>query len=214
MNKKIIAISFLLVAILFVSALAGTIVYYSSVVNQKNSEIALLNSQIANLTSQISNLTAQITNLTSASLVAALNVTEIPNITPTNANVPFPTMTVSIPFDSLWINCSVTNTGHVTAFNAGLHLVAYASDGTLEINMTVPLANGVFGTDYPTNAFVLNNPAMTVSKGGFGSFKLGSIGSLQLGSLDSGQTANVVLAIYHEGTVSNWTVTSVWTNLP
>ncbi len=48
MNKKIIA-SFLLVVILFVSAIAGTIVYY-------NNKISTLNSQISDLTGQVSNL--------------------------------------------------------------------------------------------------------------------------------------------------------------
>jgi len=62
MNKKIIAIS-VLIAILFVSAITGTIVYYNVVVNQKDSQIANQNNEIANLNRQISNLTAQVGNL-------------------------------------------------------------------------------------------------------------------------------------------------------
>ena len=58
MNKKIIAISFL-IAILFV----GTIFYYNGELNGKNSKTASLNNQIAKLNSQISNLTAQVSNL-------------------------------------------------------------------------------------------------------------------------------------------------------
>jgi cell division protein FtsL len=56
MNKKIVALSFLIIAILFVSAIAGTILYYNGVVNDKNSHIASLNNQMGNLNSQISNL--------------------------------------------------------------------------------------------------------------------------------------------------------------
>ena len=44
----------------------------------------------------------------------------------------------------------------------------------------------------------------------------GAIGpiSLQLGNLASKGTTTVEIAIYHEGDVSNWTVTPVWTNTP
>ena len=42
MNKKIIAISFL-IAVLFVSAIAGTVFYYNCVVNDRNSKIDSLN---------------------------------------------------------------------------------------------------------------------------------------------------------------------------
>jgi hypothetical protein len=62
MNKKIIAIT-ILIAILFVSAIAGTIFYYNGVATDRNSKIASLNNQIAKLNSKISNLTAQINNL-------------------------------------------------------------------------------------------------------------------------------------------------------
>ena len=214
MDKKIIAVA-VLTTFLFVSVLAGTIAYYNGVLNDKNSQIASQNQQIAKQNSQISNLTAQITNLTSTSLATKLNVTEIPNISSLNVGVPFPTMAVIIPFDSLWINCSVTNTGHATAFNAGLQVIAFASDGTLEVNMTVPLvANSVYGTDSATKAFILDHPHASVSDVGFGSFQLGSIGSLNLGSLDSGQTVISELVIFHQGIVSNWTVTPIWTNTP
>jgi cell division protein FtsL len=48
MDKKIIATS-ILIAILFVVAIAGTIVYCNGVISDGNSKIASLNSQIANL---------------------------------------------------------------------------------------------------------------------------------------------------------------------
>jgi len=207
-----------LVAILFVTAVTGIIVYYNGVVKDKNSQIASLNQQIEKENSQISNLQGQvaslrneITNLTSANLLSMLNVTEEPNnslLVQTFPNMP----DVSVPYSSLWINGSVTNTGHVTAYNAGLHVVGYASDGALEVNMTVPLVtDAVYGTDTATDALILNNPRL-IEGNNIGALHFGQIGPLQLGSLAVGQTGQVFLAIYHEGVVTNWTVTPVWTN--
>ena len=73
--------------------------------------------------------------------------------------------------------------------------------------MTVPLVAPVqpwefgptFGTDNATDTFVSSN---------FGN------SSTQLGSLGSNQTATIELGIFHEGTVTNWTATPVWTNSP
>ena len=217
MKRKTIA-SVFLVAILFVSAFSATIFYYNSLLNQRNSKIDSLNSQIinqnniiANLTSQVANLSSVVHDLTSAKLVSTINVTEEPD----NSDLmqQFPAIPVtSIPFYSLWINGSITNAGHVTAHKAGLQVVAYSSDGTLEINMTVPfVVNAVYGTDDATRSLILNNPR-TGEGNDIGSVHFGQIGSLQLGSLDVGQTANVFLVIYHEGIVANWTVTPVWTN--
>ena len=193
MNKKIIVISFLLVAILVVSAFVGTIFYYNGVVNDRNSKIASLNSQIANLNNEITNLSSQMhvfgqANLTSPYLVTALGTTEI----------------ASNPYNRLWISGSVTNTGEGTAYNAGLHVVAYAANGKVEVNMTVPLNNNDvvnYGTDAATDASAYvgngdNNP------------------SFFLVSLGGGGTAVIGINIFHEGTVSNWTITPVWTNIP
>jgi len=214
MNKKIAVIS-VLVAVLIVSALAGTIVYYNGVVNQKDSQIANQNNEITNLTNQISNLTAEVTNLTSANLVTALDEIE-------TLSSPSIGELIGIPYACFMINGSVTNTNQHTAFNAGLHIVAASSNGTLEINMTVPLANGgvVYGTDSAINTYILNHPSTSVGTFVGGIFglvlnigPLSNIGSLQLGSLNGGQTANVTLGIFHEGTVTNWTVTPVWTDV-
>ena len=69
-------------------------------------------------------------------------------------------------------------------------------------------------TVQPTLLFQ-SNPRLTVEDTGFAPLQIGSnIGSLQLGSLDVGQTANFEIAIYHEGNVTNWTITPVWTNTP
>ena len=194
MKKKIIAVSVLIVATLFVCAIAGTIFYYNGVVNDKNSKIASLNNEIANLNSQISNLkgqltnlTGQTTNLTSAYLVTALGVAEVPFNSPDNMPTP-------LLYNHLYIEGSVTNTGETTAYNAGLHVDAYAANGTLLINMTVFLGDGTFGTDPSTDIY--------------------GVGGTQLGSLGSGQTATIDLSIFHEGTAINWNVTAVWTNSP
>ncbi|MGA3060715.1 MAG: hypothetical protein ABSD92_10135 [Candidatus Bathyarchaeia archaeon] len=131
-------------------------------------------------------------------LVTALGVAEVPAGGPYVALPP--------PYNALYITGSVNNTGEVTAYNAGLHVVAYAADGTLEVNMTVPLDNGAsgqnsawFGADAAINTFLadysINN-------------------SLQLRSLAGGATTAIDITIFHESTVTNWTVTPVWTNLP
>ncbi len=199
-DKLFLIAAIVFVAIFFVSAIAETMSYYNDAINDRNSKIANLNSEIANLNSQISSLrgqltylSGQVTNLTSAYLLTALGATEVSynsghNMTPTT-------------FNHLYITGSVTNTGEGTAYNAGLHIVAYDATGGLDINMTVPLdGNGeAFGTDSGINAWVSSN---------FGN------SSLQLGLLYSRQTATIALGIFHEGNATNWTVTPVWTNSP
>jgi outer membrane murein-binding lipoprotein Lpp len=213
-NKKIIAVS-VLIAILFVGSIAGTVIYYNGALGSKNSkinslnnEINSLNNKVANLTSQISNLKSQLTNLTfitanlpTAHLVASLGITEILGKDSNEMGKSTP-----IPYNYLYITGSVSNTGESTAYNAGLHVVAYNATGTLEINMTVPLSGGIFGTDNATNAFVLEH---------YGS------SSPTLGLLDGGQTTSFYaapeyygsLSILHEGIVTNWSITPVWTNI-
>lgn len=189
MNKIIIALS-VLIAILFV----GTIFYYNGLVNDQTSKINSLNSQIANLNNEIANLNNEITNssnqanLTSPYLAAALGATEL----------------AGNPYNRIWISGSVTNTGEGTAFNAGLHVVAYASNGIVEVNMTVPLNNNNavnYGTDNATG-----NSAYVANGDNHPSFFLVSLGG-------SG-TAVIGINVFHEGTVSKWTITPVWTNTP
>ena len=114
-----------------------------------NNKIVNLKDEIANLNSQISNLTGQVTNLKSAYLVAALGAAEIPYNSSLNWG---PT-----PYNHLYITGSVNNTGEGTAYNAGLRVVAYYADGTLGVNMTVPLSGGIFGTDAATQSYVSTN---------------------------------------------------------
>jgi outer membrane murein-binding lipoprotein Lpp len=180
MGKIRIAITTFIVAVLFVSAIAGTISYY--------------NNKISNLNSQISKLNATIANLPTAHLAASLGIAEIPGNESNSMGTPTP-----IPYNYLYITGQVTNTKEGTAYNAGLLVVAYDATGTLEINMTLPLSGGIFGTDNTTNGFVLKNYGYS---------------NLTLGFLASEQTAYIGISILHEGTVTNWTATPVWTNLP
>ena len=53
MNKKIVIAVTVLIAILFVGAIAGTIFYYNSVVSSENSKMSSLNNDVTNLTAEI-----------------------------------------------------------------------------------------------------------------------------------------------------------------
>ncbi|MGA2386353.1 MAG: hypothetical protein ABSG33_07460 [Candidatus Bathyarchaeia archaeon] len=190
MVSKIKVVSATVIAILFASALAGTIVYYNGVVKQENSKIASLNNQIANQNTEIANLNNQISLLTNPKITAQLGVAQIGVGNSIDA--------YGADYWRLFIQGSAVNVGNMTAYNAGLKVIAYATSGHIAINMTVPLVNGYnYGTD-----------AAIVSDIGY------DIGPTQLGNLTAGQCATVNLDIYHEGVLANWTVTPVWTNSP
>jgi hypothetical protein len=180
MDKRYKVIAALIVAVLFVSAIAGTVFYYDG--------------KIANLNSQISKLDAVIAKFPTAHLVDSLGIREILGNESNSMGAPTP-----IPFNYLFITGQVTNTGEGVALNAGLNVVAYDAIGTLEVNMTLPLNSGIYGTDNATNTFVLNNYVSS---------------SQTLGVLDSGQVAYITISILHEGIATNWSVTPVWTNYP
>jgi hypothetical protein len=179
MKKVIVAIG---IVILFVSAFAGLSYYYNGLLADRDSKIASLNTQIANLNSQI----AQEPNFTNPRILTQLGVTEIGGSSPYYYGGPW----------RLFIQGSAVNVGNMTAYNAGLRVIAYSGTGQLEINMTVPLVNGY---NYGTDASLVT---------GY------EIGPQQLGNLTGGQYAIIDLDIYHEGVVTNWTVTPVWTNSP
>ena len=153
--------------------------------------IIYYNYQTAKLNSQISILKGEITNLTTANLVTALGVTEVLGNSSHNIIVQ--------PYNHLYISGQVNNTGKGTAYNSGLSIVAYDAQGTLEINITVPFGFGVFGTNNATEAQAL---------------RVSGSSSLELGLVYSGQSVGADSAIYHEGYVTNWIVTPVWTNNP
>ena len=155
--------SALILAILFVSAIAETV-----------------------------NVTGQVTNLTSANIVTALGSNEIGQDTP--QRVP------GIPYNYLFIKGSVNNTGESTAYNAGLKVVAYNATGGLLIDMTVPLSiEAIFGTDAEIVAWISHYKREH---------------STQLGTLQGGDTVPIKIGIAHEGIVTNWTITPVWTTSP
>jgi hypothetical protein len=194
MSKVGKSFTILIVAVMLVSSVGTTAFFFNNIVEDRNSKISSLESQIENQTSeieefnsQISNLKGQITNLTSANLETALGATEVPYNSPHNMPTP-------LLYNHLYITGSVKNTGKGTAYNAGLQVVAYSANGTLEIDMTVPLADSssTFGTNLST--IIYGN------------------GSLKLGNLLTTQTVEIDIGIFHEGAVSNWTITPVWTN--
>lgn len=193
MSKKTVASVFLM-TILFVSAIAGTIVYYNGLLNARNSRINSLNSQITIQNNEIANLTSQLhvfgqENLATPSIVCALGATEIVGSGHQNSRI--------------WISGTVTNTGEGTAFNVGLHVFAYTSNGTKVLDLTVPVNNNdvvSYGSQEASlSAYVSNgdnNPSYFLS------------------SLAGGGIAYLGINVFHVGTASNWTVTPVWTNTP
>jgi hypothetical protein len=209
MVNKRLAMTVLVIVILFVGVTAGAISYYiitnepsskqastQSQISEEN-ETSNLRAQISSLNNQLANLTNIANNLTSANLETSLETHEMIGA---NSSYMGGLVATPVPYNYLWIEGSVTNTGKGYAYNAGLHAVAYAADGTLEINITVPLTGSNYGTDNATNAFVSKTYGNS---------------SLTLEVLDSGQTTNVYINIFHEGLVTNWTVTPVcWTYVP
>jgi hypothetical protein len=137
MSKIRTVITALIVAMLFVSAIAGTAIYYNTTLNNSNSKIASLESQISNQNKEIANLTNQIAvqpDLSKPHVITDLGVTELE--------------TDWGPSWRLFIQGSAYNMGNSTAYNAGLKVEAYSGTGVLEINMTVPFVSGYnYGTD-------------------------------------------------------------------
>jgi len=88
----------------------------------------------------------------------------------------------------LYIRGEVTNVGVTTAYNAGLHVVGYGSNHEVLINMTSPLEGGTF-------------------QNGFTSSTGRSL-------LYPTQSQTTILSIYHSGTVVDWEIVAVWTNMP
>jgi hypothetical protein len=191
MKVKWIAIGALAIVILFVGAFTGTLHYYTGLLADRDSEIASLNTQIANQNKEIADLNSQIAqepNFTSPRIMTQLGVTEIGGSSPYAYGT----------YWRLFIQGSAVNVGNTTAYNAGLKVIAYSGTGQLEINMTVPLVNGY---NYGTDAAIVSSIEY-------------DIGPTQLGNLTAGQYAIIDLDIYHEGVVTNWTVTPVWTDTP
>jgi cell division protein FtsL len=206
MDKKVVATS-ILIAVVFVAAVAGTIVYFNGVLSNGNSKIASLNGQIADLNRKVSDLKAKAANISdqkkdllSPEIVTSLGVSEVPYDSPHNYPTP-------LLYNHILIMGSVANTGVTTAYNVGLHVIAYQEDGKIQVNMTVPLINWANETSNENTDFapVFGTDASTQIYGNE---------SLQLGNLYSGQNITVILGIFHHGTATKWTITPVWTSNP
>ncbi len=152
-------------------------------VNSKDDEIANQSSQIASLNANISSLNSQITSLKNqisslqekytANLVTALGANDIAPDNTTNLR-------------HLYITGSVTNTGVTTAYNAGLHVYGYGSDGSVLINTVVPISSYIVQDGF-TNATSLSTIYPT-------------------------QSEDVQISIFHNGVVTHWDITPVWNN--
>ena len=201
----------ILIVVLFVSSIAGIVSYYNALLDTKHLKIESLNNEIANQSNELNNLESEVEHINSeqANLTTGLGVKEITNAVQAD----------NLTYDALFIKGTVVNTGNLTAYNAGLDVVAYSANGTLEINMTVPLVHGAavyygsdpyygdvidFGTDNATQAL-----ASELDSGTGGD-------SLKLGDLGGGQTVPVPvnINIFHKGIATKWTVTPVWTDTP
>ena len=124
------AVAALIVAILFVSSVIGTIVYYNGIMNDENSKNASLQhqisdknndtsnlaSQILNLKNQFTNLTRIVTKLTSANLVTSLGIKEEPG---SSSSYMGGYVSTPVPYNYLIIEGSVINTGRGYAYKAG-----------------------------------------------------------------------------------------------
>ena len=158
MVAKKTAVTVALLSAILISVLSGAVYYLDHSLANDNAKIASLNGQIAsqrieiaNLTSQLADFQAQAANLTADLGVVELNATVAPK---------------PLSYNALFIKGTVFNAGNMSAYNVGLKVVAYSSDGTLEINMTAPLVHGrdfsndppyggtvFFGTDKATLAY-------------------------------------------------------------
>ena len=156
--KTVVAISILIV-VLFVSSIAGIVSYYNALLDAEQLKIESLNNEIVNQSNELNNLESEVGHINSeqANITTGLGVTEITNAVQAD----------NLTYDALFIKGTVVNAGNLTAYNAGLNVVAYSANGTLEINMTVPLVHGEaiyagsdpyygdvidFGTDNATQA--------------------------------------------------------------
>ena len=184
-NINVVAALIALCAVIIVASASLILNYYTPMINSKDNEIENQSSQIASLNATISSLNGQIASLKSqitslqekytANLITALGAKEILSGNGTVLN-------------HLFISGTVTNTGVTAAYNAGLHINGYAGNGTVLINITVPISYYV-SQDGFTNATSLSTIYPTESQG-------------------------ADISIFHYGNLANFTITPVWTNSP
>ena len=140
-NKNLI--TFILIAIVLIAVAVGIFFYYNNSVTRQNAKISSLNAQAVLQQKEITNLTNQIQRYCNevANLTINITITQASgNTNPLALNLIAHGSYVS-NYSSFFIIGSVTNTGNMTAYNAGLQVMAYSASGSLEINMTVPLVS-------------------------------------------------------------------------
>ena len=201
-NAKITTRTLAILLVIIVVSFSGALLYFDYQVSFRDWELvschqimdqlyaneAKLGAQVNSLNNQVATLKSNITSLESLqapNVVMALGCTEIPSNSSYNANNPQ-------TFDHLYITGTVTNEGLSTAYNAGLNVVAYDVNGNMILNITVPIAYGIYGN------------------GESNLTPLSTIAPLQQVSLPG----NGGIAIVHEGLANTWKITTVWTNTP
>lgn len=153
MMSRGIALTFAAVCIILLVATAGTIVYCTSVVSDRDSQISALKGQITSLgievhrlndsvnelnaelsqkNSQVSSLNSQIANLNSQIEDLNSQVANLSSQTSSRANLDVSSFTVQddrsrVPY-TLHVSGRVYNTGASTAYNAFLHVVAFNAE--------------------------------------------------------------------------------------
>ncbi len=152
MERKLITLAAL--CIIFIISTAGSIVYYNSILSDKNQQITSLQEEAAPLNAQIDSLNATIQqqNKTIAqknealdtlndkiidlnSQIADLNsqINSLDNQAATEAKLVIDTITVTdertITANYLHISCRINNTGTGNAYNAFLRTLAFNDEG-------------------------------------------------------------------------------------
>jgi hypothetical protein len=202
-DKRIFVVTavFAIIFVLVLSSYSFLVIVQDYKIASLNAQEKNLNSEIENLSNQIPSLNNQTANLTAAYLAAGLKANLTTALQGKEIITSNYAATKSIPYNYFYISGTITNTGNGTAFETGLHVIAYDAydNSKKDINTTLPVG-GRFGTDETINAYIAKNQ--------------GGISSFQLESLGSGQTKILNIQVFHEGTVSNWTITPVWKNTP
>jgi hypothetical protein len=144
-NKQISVNAMIVVVIIFVAAIAGTLIYFNQMIAEKNSEITSLNAQLDVMSGQLSNLNKPY-------LVTALGIGVQQDATVSVNGV-------EMTGNALYITGSITNQGKTTAYNVKLNVVAKDIYGSTIVDMTVP----VWGNFVPGEDPSLINSANPVS---------------------------------------------------
>ena len=130
MGKAVKLVALLVVAILLVTLLV-TILYYNSLVNEKNSKISNLESQS----------TPELSNTPTANIITALGITESP---PSQVSY----NGLNGMYSHLWITGSLFNSGLGMAKGVGLQVLAFDKSNKILMNATVPIMPNTMVVSY------------------------------------------------------------------